>query len=260
MPKPNDTAGKIEQLRALVDHGSESACRDALQKALRDKSNFLVAKAAEWASEKLCYALIPELVESYQRLLRDPLKSDKTCAGKTALVRALYALDHDNAVFFTQALRYRQPEPVWGGSVDTAIDVRIVAAHGLLATGTPRAMIELVDALYDPEARVRIGVIKAMEQAQPQEVELALRSAIRCGNTASEVMAQAFSSLMKVAAEESLNFVAHYLDAPQDVIVEAAAIALARAEGQAPWHCSSNAAKPCLSMDSTRPPYCTPSR
>lgn len=226
MPKSHNTNGKIEQLHAIVDQGSESDRRAALQKALKDKSNFLVAKAAKWASERLCYELIPDLVESYRRFLRDPLKSDKTCAGKIAIVRALYDLDFNHAIFFSEALHYRQQEPVWGGSVDTAIDVRIVAANGLLASGAPRAVIELVDALHDPEAGVRIGVIKAIEQALPHEVELVLRSAIHCGDPEPDVTAQAFSTLMKVAPETSLVFVARYLDASEEVIVEAAAIAL----------------------------------
>lgn len=226
MPKSHDTDGKIEQLRAILDQGSENAWRAALQQALKDKSNFLVAKAAKWVSEKLSYELIPDLVASYRRFLRDPLKTDKTCAGKIALVRALYDLDYNHAIFFGEALHYRQQEPIWGGSVDTAVEVRIVAANGLLASGAPRAMIELVDALHDPEPGVRIGVIKAFEQALPQEVELVLRSAIHCGDSEPDVTAQAFSTLMKVAPEASLDFVARYLDASEAVIVEAAAIAL----------------------------------
>lgn len=79
--------------------------------------------------------------------------------------------------------------------------------------------------MHDPEAGVRVGVIKAIEQAIPYDVELVLRAAIRCGDPETEVTAQAFSSLMKVAPVASLDFVARYLDASEDDIVEAAAIA-----------------------------------
>jgi HEAT repeat protein len=87
-------------------------------------------------------------------------------------------------------------------------------------------MIDLVDALHDPEPQVRSGVIKAMEMAQPYEAELVLRHTIRQGDPEPEVIGQAFSSLMKVAAETSLEVVSGHLDDAQEAIREAAALAL----------------------------------
>jgi HEAT repeat protein len=217
---------RIEHLNNLLNQGTASQRTEALRQALKDKNNFLVAKAAKGSMDNLCYELIPELHDAYRRFLNDPLKSDKTCAAKRALVRALYELDYDQTGFYREGLRYRQQEPAWGGAIDTAVEIRGTCALGLLAFGGPRAMIDLVDALHDPEPKVRSGVIKAMEMAQPYEAELVLRHTIRQGDPEPEVIGQAFSSLMKVAAETSLEFVSEYLDDTQESVREAAALAL----------------------------------
>lgn len=223
---PRTIEEKIERLRRIVEHGSHDERISALRGALTEKRGFLVAKAAAWAAETLSYDLIPDLVESYPRFLDNPLKSDKTCAAKRAIVRALYELDYTDVSFYGRGLHYTQREPVWGGHVDTAVEVRCTCALGLLLSGDPRAMVKLVGALHDPEPQVRAGVIKAMEMAHPHDAELVLRHKILQGDTEAEVVGQAFSSLMKVAAEESIDFVAGYLGDDRIPTREAAALAL----------------------------------
>ncbi len=217
---------RIEHLNNLLTQGTVSQRTKALRDALKDKNNFLVAKAAKGAADILCYELIPELVDAYRRFLNDPLKSDKTCAAKRALARALYELDYDQPGFYREGLGYHQLEPGWGGPTDSAVEIRGTCALGLLAFGGPRAMIDLIDALHDPESQVRSGVIKAMEMAQPYEAELVLRHTIRQGDPEPEVISQAFTTLMKVAAEASLEFVSGYLDDSREEVREAAALAL----------------------------------
>jgi HEAT repeat protein len=227
MPRKKPTLEeRIEQLNSLLIQGTASQRTETLREALKDKNNFLVAKAAKSSADNLCYELIPELRDAYRRFLNDPLKNDKTCAAKRALARALYELDYDQPEFYRDGLRYRQQEPGWGGTTDTAVEIRGTCALGLLSFGGPRAMIDLVDALHDPEPQVRSGVIKAMEMAQPYEAELVLRHTIRQGDPEPEVIGQAFSSLMKVAAETSLEVVSGHLDDAQEAIREAAALAL----------------------------------
>jgi HEAT repeat protein len=185
-----------------------------------------VAKAAQWCAEGLHYELLPDLVQAYNRFLQDPVKTDKTCAAKRALCRALYELDYDNAAFYQRGLRYTQLEPVWGGSVDTAVDIRCTCALGLVSTGFPRAMLDLLELLHDDEPQARVGAVKAMAMAQSYQAEIALRHKILQGDSEPEVMAQCFSSLMEAAPEQSWEFVAGYLHHPQDAVVESAALAL----------------------------------
>ncbi len=226
MPPKRFAEEKLEALQDIVEHDTRASAQAALHSALKEKNNFFVAKAAGWAGEHLYYDLIPDLVNSYQRFLQNPLKSDKTCAAKIAIVRALYELNYNDVEFFREGLRYRQLEPVWGGHVDTAVDIRCSSAMGLAATNHYRVMIDLVELLYDEEYIARIGAIKAMEMVDPYQAELALRHKIFQGDQEPEVIAQCFSSLMQVAAEESLDFVAACLHDSNVSVCESAALAL----------------------------------
>jgi HEAT repeat protein len=227
MPPPKlKTEDKIEALRQCVEQGSNTEAQVSLRKALKEKSNFLVAKAAEWTAEQLAYDLIPDLAAAFERFLNDAGTSDKTCAAKRAIARALYNLDYDNAAFFRRHLYYRQMEPVWGGSVDTAVEVRCTCALGLVASGDPQAVLYLLELLHDEEFQVRIGAIKAIELVQPFQAEIVLRHKILQGDQEPEVIAQSFSSLVKVAPEESLEFISGFLHGDDDVLRESAALAL----------------------------------
>lgn len=225
-PPKQKTEEKIEALRHCVEHGTKSQAQDCLKKALTEKSNFLVAKAAEWTAEQLAYDLIPDLATAFERFMDDTLTSDKTCAAKRAIARALYDLEYDNAAFFRTHLNYRQMEPVWGGSVDTAVDLRCTCAFGLVASNDPRAVLFLLDLLHDSEHQARLGAVKAIERVQPFQAEIVLRHKILQGDEEPEVIAQCFSSLVKVAAEESLEFIGGYLHGEDDVLRESAALAL----------------------------------
>jgi len=72
-------------------------------------------------------------------------------------------------------MRYRQPEPVWGGPVDTALDLRCTCAMGLAGTAYPRAIIELVTLLQDSEHHARSGAARAIACTEPLAAEPVLR-------------------------------------------------------------------------------------
>jgi len=226
-PPKLKTEEKIEALRQCVEQGSKTQATDCLKKGLTEKSNFLVAKAAEFAAQQLAYDLIPDLSDAFDRFMVDALATDKTCAAKRAIARALYDLEYDNMAFFRRHLSYRQMEPVYGGHVDTAIDLRCTCALGLASGNDPKAALSLVVILHDSEFQVRLGAIKALELVQPFHAEIVLRHKILQGDAEPEVVAQCFSSLVKAAAEDSLSFIAGFLDSDNDDIMrESAALAL----------------------------------
>lgn len=226
MPPKLKTEEKIEALRHCVEQESKAQAGNCLKKALQEKSNFLVAKAAEFAAQKLAYDLIPDLIAAFERFMLEPLSTDKTCAAKRAIARALYDLEYDNSAFFRRHLSYRQMEPVYGGHVDTAIDLRCTCALGLVASNDPRAVLWLLELLHDSEYQARLGALRALELVQPFHAELVLRHKILQGDEEPEVIAQSFSSLVKAAAEDSLPFIARFLDGDNDVMRESAALAL----------------------------------
>ena len=128
MPPRLTVDDKLAALEAAGGSAAADALSAALATALADRSYRVVALAAHLAAEKLVYAAVPWLIRAYTGLLDKPVKRDPNCLAKKAIVRALHDLDCDDAEFFIAGLSYRQLEPVWGGTVDTATDLRCSAA------------------------------------------------------------------------------------------------------------------------------------
>ena len=210
--------------------------------ALRDKHYRVVAKAARLAAEGLHYELVPALVDAFRRFLDNAVKADPTCFAKKALLRALVELDCDDVAFYQEALGYRQMEPVWGGSTDTAVDVRASAAMGLVASGYSRALVDVVTLLYDKEHDARAGAARAIACGNPREAELLLRAKILAGDAEAVVLGECFAGLLAAAPEDSVDFVARYLDAADEEVREQAALALGGSKLDAARHTAPRAA------------------
>jgi hypothetical protein len=226
-----------EQLTALDDLPAERPAKlEKLTRSLEGGQYRVVAKAARAAADALLYELQTALLAAYRRLLDRPTKTDPSCLAKKAILRALVALDCDDSRFFRDCLGYRQLEPVWGGTTDTAVDVRASAAMGLVATGYPRALVELTTLLNDVEAEARAGAVRAIACGNPREAELLLRSKVLAGDAEPHVLGECFTALLAVEPDESLGFVAGYLSHTDDAVRELAALALgdSRLDGVVP--------------------------
>jgi hypothetical protein len=221
-PQPNVDA----ELAALDELPAERAAKvAALQRALASHHR-VAAKAARAAEDALLYELIPALESAFARFLDKPLKSDPSCFAKKALARALVALDASNVEFFSRGLRYRQLEPVWGGTADTAADVRASCAMGLVASGYPRALVELTALLNDSDAAARMGAVRAIACGNPREAELLLRAKVLAGDPEPQVLGECFTGLLAVEPDESLAFVVQQLSHADEAVRELAALAL----------------------------------
>jgi HEAT repeat protein len=155
-----------------------------------------------------------------------PAKKDPHCIAKAAITGALLALECRDVDFWLAGMRYRQPEPVWGGSSDTAVDVRCNCALGLVNTSYSRAMPELALLLNDPEKRVRAGAVRAISCGTPHEAEPLLRYKVLVGDDDPEVLAECFGALLAIAPDESVPFVAARLRDTAHGVGDYAALAL----------------------------------
>jgi hypothetical protein len=221
------------QLAALDDLPRERAAQLAtLEKALAGHYR-VAAKAARIAEESLLYELVPALEESYTRFLDQPVKHDPSCYAKKALARALVALDCSDVEFLLGGIRYRQREPAYGGTTDTAADVRSTCAMGLVASGYSRALVELTALLNDPEAAARIGAVRAIACGNPREAELLLRTKALAGDVEPQVIGECLTGLLAVEPDESIAFAAGFLAHADEAVCELAALALgeSRLEG-----------------------------
>jgi hypothetical protein len=223
----SDEATVERQLAALDDLSLKRAERSKpLAEALAHGHYRVAAKAARLTGDALLYDLVPALLEAYRRFLDKPIKSDPNCYAKKAIARALVALDCEDVEFFLAGLSLKQMEPVWGGTADTAADVRGTCALGLVATGYPRALVAIAALLYDPEPDARLGAIRAAANGSPREAELLLRSKALAGDAEPAIIGECFSALMSVEPEDSLAFVAKWVTDANDVLRELSALAL----------------------------------
>lgn len=216
-----------DELAALDELPAEAAARAAaLAAALAVKHPRVVAKAAQACSDGLDYGAVPVLRSTFARFLGAAPKLDPSCHAKKALVRALVALDCADVELYLRGMRYRQLEPIWGGTADTAADVRSHCAMGLIASGYPRALVEVADLLNDPEPAVRCGAARAIACANPRDAELVLRTKVACGDAEPAVLDECFNALLAVAPDESVEVVARYLEYGEETVRELAALAL----------------------------------
>ena len=223
----SDEAAVERKLAELDDLPGDRASRaQPLAEALALGHYRVAAKAARLAADALLYDLVPALLAAYRRFLDKPVKSDPNCYAKKAIARALVALDCEDVEFFLSGLKLKQMEPVWGGTADTAADVRGSCAIGLVATGYPRALVAIAALLYDPEPDARVGAVRAAANGGPREAELLLRSKALAGDVEPAIVGECFSALMSVAPEDSLAFVAKWLAEADDALRELAALAL----------------------------------
>ena len=227
MPAADDKFDrKLAALNNLYSEDDRQTLTQSLNEYLLDKNNRVVARAAQIIEEKLLYELEPDLRHAYQRMLLNAVKKDANCIAKSATMRCVVALDCDDVDFYLSGLHYQQREPVWGGSVDTAIDVRCSSAMGLVSTNYSRVMIELLDLLNDPEANARAGAIRAIRYGVPYEAALVLRQKIMSGDSEPEVIGECFTALLQVEPEQSLALVSQYLQHDNEQLYELAALAL----------------------------------
>jgi len=219
---------EVQRLGQLLQ-GAPADAVAPLRKGLTDRVNLIVAKAAKVAGEMLLAEVIPDLLRAFDRLLEKAVERDPQCWGKTAIAKALVALDHRESAPFLRGLRHVQKEPVWGGEADTAATLRGTCALALPAcqdVSRGEVLRRLVDAMGDSALPVRSDAIRAVAQMQGDEAILLLRLKARLGDTESEVVGQVFDYLFQLEHDVALPFVAEFLAPALGAVAQEAALAL----------------------------------
>lgn len=234
MAKQDPIQRRREALYVARDNPSAPESVALLRRGLSDRASLVVAKAAELAGELGLGVLTPELEAAFERLMLDPTKKDKGCLGKTAVVTALVKLDHADADVFLSAAGHRQHEPVWGGTADTAAEMRGIAAEGLVACRHPEVMDVLVDLLADEEKPARLGAIRALSRLAGNEGALLLRLKAHHGDADVEVVGECFNALAVIGPPVPVvAFLARFLDEPDAAVAESAVLALGETRHEA---------------------------
>jgi hypothetical protein len=204
---------EIEALTRLRDVPAEEA-QPALRKALGDRVNLIVAKAAKIAAERQFQELVPDLLHAFERLMEKPVERDPQCWGKNAVAAALKDLEYPQSTPFLRGTRHIQMEPVYGGHADTAENLRGTCLLALVACADLErgdALRCFASALAERSHVIRLEAARALGQMQGDESALLLRFKALLGDEDPEVSGQVFDSLLAIEGEQGLEFVAGFL-------------------------------------------------
>lgn len=217
--------GKLAALEDLRREGATPATVEALRKALRDRSNYAVSKAAAIAGDLGLNALIPELLAAFHKFLENPVKTDPQCWAKNALSKALAGLGHDEPEAFLLGLAHMQMEPVWGGQQDTAATLRGTCALALVQCrnlSDLELLSRLTEVLADSDKTVRIEAARAIGHLGRAEGALLLRLRALVGDSEPDAIGACFSALFAIEGRAAIPFMARFLDAGDERSEEAA--------------------------------------
>jgi HEAT repeat protein len=184
----------------------------------------VAAKAAKLTGEQLHAELIPHLSRAFDRFLE---KGDKGCAALTAISRALVLLEYDDAALFRRGIRHVQMEPGWGGSRDSAAEVRANCAMGLANTRDPNRIRDFVTLLADPEWTARSGAARALAAVGSDAATALLRFKALIGDEEPEVLCDCLRGILSLEeGAEPLTFAERFLNSRDEAIRDAAIHAL----------------------------------
>ena len=107
-----------------------------------------------------------------QRTARQPNQVAKADVDRrqrkliAAIATALHRSGAYEDALFLIGMRWVQREPVWGGTVDVACELRSMCAMALLRLGHPSAATEVAELLADPEPAARAGAAHAIAYSE----------------------------------------------------------------------------------------------
>lgn len=226
MAKQVSIEERLTELAKLSKQPDTGENRIQIRKHLASRVSLIAARAADIVAHIENRELIPELVSAFHRFIHDSAKTDKGCAAKIAIVKALLAADCDDDEIFRIGIRHVQLEPAWGGSSDTAAELRALCGLGLVQVGSPDVMDQLSELLADKQADARIGAARALAHCGVTATPL-LRFKVLTGDEEPAVIAECLSGLMRTSPRASFEFVAQFVDRNCAELYEHAALALA---------------------------------
>jgi hypothetical protein len=214
----------LQELRTCEDLASPEGIA-LLKKILANGTGRDVQRALKLASH-LGLGISSDLKQAFSRLCENPSKGDPGCDGKLAIATAMRAMDELDREFFLYGIRYVQMDPVWGKSIDVAGPLRAECAFGLVESGYPDVLRELVDLFADSEPSARAGAARSLGWLRSLPAEMLLRLKAHQGDASPEVIGECLSALVAIRPDDSLTIAVKYLDRGTDDEAAEAAMAL----------------------------------
>jgi HEAT repeat protein len=225
--KPRGSDAKLARLHALRNQPATSETILELRRYLADASSFIVAEAAKCIKDQAVAELADDLVAAFDRLMIDPEERDKQCRAKIEIVDALNRLDYAKSDVFLRGLTHRQNPRFGQPDQDAAGALRANCAFGLARIGHPGVVLLLTELLLDSDDTARAGAARSLGGTGSLAAVPLLRYKVRVGDRLIDVIGECFASLLTLSFEESLPFVARYLQAQESSLQDATVFALA---------------------------------
>ena len=226
MSKSDPIEKALDRLAELRHRDPSPQHTEEIRRFLTHKSNLVAAKAANLVKEQRRSEFVPDLVSAFHRFIANPARLDKRCAALTGITEALYELDYSEPDIYLRGLRHVQMEASFGPPVDAAAALRGISAQALMRTRYKDAITAVLHLLVDPEPPARIGAVRALATNGGSAGALLLRLKVLTGDSEPEVIVECFLGLLNSAAEESLSFIADFMDSEDQATSDAAIWAL----------------------------------
>jgi HEAT repeat protein len=210
--RPRPLEETLEALRAVRRNPHAGTSIAELRGVIAREGSHAVARAAAIVGEHGLGALAADLVAAFPRFLEKPERADPGCSTKTAIVEALRRLDQPAVGLYRRGVAHVQMEPVFGGRIDTAVDLRSSAALGLAEHGGRDVLVDLAHLLADPEAPVRVSAARAVAVAGGDASIPLLHLKAVAGDAEARVVAECLLSLLRIDPAGQMSFVASLLD------------------------------------------------
>jgi HEAT repeat protein len=223
-----------DQLARIATLAKGSASAEAiaeLSKALSGKSNVLAAAAANALGVLGARTLAPQLVSTFPRFMADG--ADKGCLAKTAIVKALVAMEVEDEPTFLAGASHVQREPSYGGSGDAALELRCESVSALVRMNSRKMWEPLVNLLAESDVQARATAARALGATGHDHAALLVRYKIRIGDPEPGVMGECFGAILRLT--RSIELVEPFLDSSDSDLFEAAALALGESRLPAAW-------------------------
>ena len=224
MPGKKAFEQQIANLDSLRQADASEQVR-GLQKALANRNNFIVGKAADLVREFKLTQLTDALTASFERFVQNPEKTDPQCWAKNAIARTLAAFEYQEADFFLRGMRHIQMEPVWGGKSDTAGTLRATCALALVqcrSLAETDLLAHLIDLVADKDKAVRLEIMRAIEQVGSPAASQLLRLRAVLGSDEPEVLGACYGGILRLEGVRAIPWVAGFLATADDTAGEAA--------------------------------------
>ncbi len=222
---------QLNRISSLAKQPSSDEALAELTKALSGKSNILAAAAAKALGSLAARSAAPHLASAFARFMSDG--ADKGCLAKTAIVKALIAMEVEDEPTFLAGASHIQPEPSFGGSGDAALELRCESVSALVRMNSRRMWEPLANLLAEKDAQARATAARALGATGHDQAALLVRYKIQIGDPEPGVMGECFGAILRLT--RSIELVETFLDSPDSDLFEAAALALGESRLPAAW-------------------------